>query len=200
VNAPARSSAPAAWVEEGQVFARRLNHHTWQLGDWLIVGMAWDANFVMAARITGYAKSHLFNIRRVAMAWPPAERSYNISFTTYLHLLREKDDATRRLLVAKAIRERWTPESAVAYFAGRRAGTVGPPEPEPELAVPDVIAPAAPMVPTPAPPELPKPRAPRVRKTGGRPGRPPTRKVKCPHCGEVFPLYGHEVPRGDPDA
>jgi hypothetical protein len=150
--------------------------------------------------ITGYAKSHLFNIRRVAMAWPPAERSYNISFTTYLHLLREKDDATRRLLVAKAIRERWTPESAVAYFAGRRAGTVGPPEPEPELAVPDVIAPAAPMVPTPAPPELPKPRAPRVRKTGGRPGRPPTRKVKCPHCGEVFPLYGHEVPRGDPDA
>jgi hypothetical protein len=104
------------WVEEGLMLRRRIETSSWSLGDWLIAGAQWDRKFERSTQITGYSAEHLYNLRRVAEAFPQDVRSFNLSFAAHLMLLSEPDVVKRMELHAKAVAERWTVDNLRNHF------------------------------------------------------------------------------------
>ena len=112
MKSPARHAGESyrEWVERGLMLRRRREHSTWELGDWLVDGVTHkiDVDFAESVKVTGYSKSHLYNLRRVAEGWPKEDRHYTASWGVHRECLRERDPDARRDLLLKAIKERWT--------------------------------------------------------------------------------------------
>lgn len=111
----------AAWVEEGQMFRRRKEAATWELGDWLVRGavLDMDPGFTQSRSITGYSRSYLYALMYTAQAWPIADRSASASWAVHYHLTREKDARRRRELLEEALAKRWTDRDVQLYFRQR---------------------------------------------------------------------------------
>lgn len=105
------------WKREGYEIASRHERMLgWALGYWLVSGRAWDRDFAISAEITGYSRSHLWNLYRVAVAFPKGKAHPDLSIAVHRELLREPNEAQRLIVLSQAIEERWTQADAVAYF------------------------------------------------------------------------------------
>lgn len=152
------------WIDKGIWLRSRAEHAAWDMGDWLIEGDAFDADFRESLAVTGYSRSHLHNLKRVAAAFEPHVRSYNLSVAAHILLLRVDDEEERLALHAQAIKEHWTVDRMKERFQAH--------------AIP--VQPRAAFVVD----------RPRVRE-GSR--RWQAARVCCPQCQHVFPIRGHKV-------
>lgn len=154
------------WETIGRERALRERRATWELAHWLVAGREWDRDFAVSAEITGYSRSHLWNLYRVGVAFPEGKAHPDLSFTVHRELLRARDEATRLIVLSSAIEGRWTAEDVIAHFERHPQQTR--PMARPDFAV---------VKPT-------KTERSRRAYVGTH--------VGCPACGHVFPVRGHK--------
>jgi hypothetical protein len=105
------------WAAKGVSIARSAEAATWALGDWLVEGRKFETNrYRKASAITGYSESHLCNLYRVSVAFPPGTRR-QVSWAVHRETARETD-ADRRLAILKMAEEsRWTQRDLIQHIA-----------------------------------------------------------------------------------
>lgn len=100
----------------GQVLARDDARVSWALADWLVVGKAFDPAFRKSAIVTGYSRPHLWNLYRVAVAFPSHRRSRKLALASHRELLREPDETRRLQFLAEAVQHEWTQSQIAAHL------------------------------------------------------------------------------------
>jgi len=107
-----------AWVEEGRMYARRLDSNTWALGRWLIRGeiLQFDVKYQQSMKITGYSRGYLYQAAQVARAFEEHEVCPNLSWAVHREVMREYDLEKRKELFALAQAGRWTTDKVQAHL------------------------------------------------------------------------------------
>ncbi len=98
------------WVTEGRRIGQLWRASPWWIGDWLLFGTTrWGEMYAQAARITGYDRKSLRNMRYVSSRIELSLRKDNLTWSHHA-LLASLESEEQRHWLDRAIRERFSVE------------------------------------------------------------------------------------------